>query len=85
MFDPFSVSHEYVDHVHLESCINSSAVLFLLIEKGIATEEEFLKMRLKVQPMVEQTFQKKREEQQKQFEEDHPSAGLFKKMFGGEE
>ncbi len=86
MFDPFGgTSREHVEFVNLEHCINFAALLQILIEKGITTEQGFIDARLRVQPMVEQIMQGKIEEARKQFEEDNPGAAIFFKLMGGQE
>lgn len=87
MFDPFGggVSAEQLKHVHLEGCISTTAIMMLLVEKGIATEEEFCKMRLRAQPIVEQEMQRKQDELQKQFEEDNPELAKWGKLLRGQQ
>jgi uncharacterized protein YerC len=60
------VSLEQLEHVHLEQATNMATVAQLLVDKGICTEVELLEMRLRIIPMVEQAYQKSKEEQLRQ-------------------
>lgn len=78
-------SHEHIEFVNLEHCINFAALLQILIDKGIATEQDFIDARVRVQPMVDRIMQQKKDEARKQFEEDNPGVAKFNRMIGGEE
>ncbi len=83
MFDLFGVSSESLDKSNKEHIINVIALLLLLVEKGIITDDEFCKMRIRAISVVDQIWQKQVEEKRKQLKEENPSLdSFFGKIFG---
>lgn len=70
----------------LDVATSLTTLMAILVLKGIATQEEILDTKLRLTPIVEQEFQKKKDEAQKQWREDNPQQAdaidFFNKVFG---
>lgn len=73
------VTAEQVNQANQVHVVNYVTLAFLLVDKGVITGDEIEKARVKATHFVEQEFARKREEQEKEFDEKHPG---LRKMFG---
>jgi len=80
MFDLFGgASATEVNEANQAHTAHNLMLVFVLLEKGIVTEEELESARVRAVQFVEQEWARKREESLKEFDEKHPGV---RKMFG---
>ncbi len=66
-------------------CVNYITIMIALLEKGIVSEEDLEKARIKATHIVDQEWAKKQEEAQKTLNALYPGLGKFLgKIFGSE-
>lgn len=62
MFDLFAPTRSEIRKSHLEFCTTNLAIVMLLVEKGVCTEDEYIAMRIKATHYIEQLDAKRTEE-----------------------
>ena len=78
MLDLFGgVTAETVDQSNQAHVTNYLAIAFVLLEKGLITNEELDNARTKSVHFVEQEWARKKEAAQKEFDEEHPGTRKF--------
>jgi hypothetical protein len=82
MFDLFGISVSEIDEKNKTHAINYMALFLLLEEKGIITNDEYIKARIKTTSLLDQVWQKIVDENKKKFEEEYPGINFMKKIFG---
>ncbi len=81
--DLFGVTPSQVDESNKAHVINNMAIVLLLIEKGIITNDELDKARTKATHIIDQVWAAKQEQARKEFDEEHPGArDFFQKITG---
>ena len=63
---------ENIQDVNRHHTLNMVALIYVLIAKGVITDEEFIETRKRIVGMVDQELAKAREEAEKQWKEDDP-------------
>jgi len=82
MFDGlFSVDNERFENTSKHLAIYLSAVIQILVDKKIVTEEEFHEYKLIAEEVIEKQFSEAKEQRRKEFEEKYPklSRAVFEK------
>lgn len=80
MFDSLfgGVSSEDINRSNQAHAINAIAIMIVMVDKGLVTDEELMAARVKATQYVDQEWARKREESEKEFDEKHP--GLRKTL-----
>jgi len=79
MFDLFGVDQDRFVEVTKYTTTQLIAIISLLLDKKIISEEEFNQYIKIAEKQVEESFQNKKLEQEKEFKENNP---IMAKMFG---
>jgi len=79
MFDLFGVDQDRFVEVTKYTTAQLVAIISLLLDKKIISEEEFNQYIKMAEKQVEESFQNKKLEQEKEFKENNP---IMAKMFG---
>lgn len=83
MFDLFSVSPQQLQETSTAHVANHLALLSLLVEKGVVTEEEYTAAHVRAVHMVDQLTAARRQEAEEEFDKEHPGVReQFGKIFG---
>ncbi len=78
------VSAEDVNQSNQAHAVNFLTLTLVLVEKGIISADEIKKARVQATGFVDQEWAKKREQQEKEFDEKHPGLRkLFGQILGG--
>ena len=77
------VTAAQVDESNKAHAANAIAIVGVLVEKGICTQEEMQAAVIKATAMVDQAWAEKREAAEKEFDEKHPGLrDMFKRLWG---